>query len=778
VRSRHVAAAVGAIVGGVTIALVPGLASAHVERASYWPDPGAETVDGEVVGGDVPDTRSLFGALDAGAVGETRVVCMPTPGDTPGGGPATPTVDSAQAATKGKKKKKKKKKRKRKKKKQQQKRQFQATAAELAALQDHPSMQRLDQSIAQARTNGVVIRPSEGPVFERVNGDTVGPGAAWNAYLDALRAFNLELLAQCNYNSIQRAVNDSGNNDRVVVMPGVYTEPESRAVPDYKSQNAPEWQNNPCKDLVERNDTGSTGALSYRYQFHCPNHQNLIAVMGRAPDKDATNGDANGEEEPPFPSASDPRKDGIPDADGQPDGGGHCIRCNLQLEGSGISPDDVVVDSGRVESGNGAPMESDKDIGIRADRADGFVLRNMTVRHSEEHDIYSPETDGLLLERFKTYFNGHYGVLTFVADNHLIQDCDAAGSGDAAIYPGSSAEKGEQRNDRPATPFDADDQAVNHTMNDPSDPDGYSTEIRRCDMRHSNTGYSGTAGNSVWIHHNDFYDNAMGLVTDVFTASGHPGFPQDSDLIEDNEFYSNNFNLYVEDENGNLNVCDSANGENPGPHGPNQGCTDVIPRIPAPVGTAMFLPGVNNNTIRNNHMWNNWRRGTMLFAVPDSFVCGNVNPIAGGNQQYGCDETEFNTSHRNEQRNNVMGRSPNHASDPTWDDYQGGSNTPDAEDPNGLDFWWDQGGTPGAANYKNCWVDNTGAEGDEASVSSLPAAPLLPGESGSVQSCATSAGAGSTFGQFGELIDCLGKFEFDTPGACTWFATPTEPQPD
>ena len=609
-----------------------------------------------------------------------------------------------------------------------------------------------------------MIRPSEGPVFEKVNGDTVAPGAAWNAYLDALRDFNLQLLAQCNYNSIQQAVNESGNNDRVVVMPGTYTEPESRAVPDFKNQNAPEWQNNPCKDLVEQNDTGSTGALSYRYQFHCPNHQTLIAVMGRTPDRDDTNGDANDEEVPPFPAANDPRRDGIPDADGDPDGGGNCIRCNLQLEGSGISPDDVVVDSGRVESGNGAPMESDKDVGIRIDRADGFVLRNMTVRHAEEHDIYSPETDGLRLERFKTYFNGEYGVLTFVARHHLIQDCDAAGSGDAAIYPGSSAEYGEQAAD---PNVDVDSQSLNHTMSSE-----YGTEIRRCDMHHSSTGYSGTASNSVWIHDNDFYDNAMGLVTDVFTASGHPGFPQDSDLIEDNEFYSNNFNPYVEDENGNLNICDSANGENPGPHGPDQGCTDVVPRIPAPVGTAFFLPGVNNNTIRNNHMWDNWRRGTMLFAVPDSFVCGNINPLAGGNMQHGCDETEFNTSHRNEQRDNVMGRSPNHAPDPTWPSGQ------DAEDPNGLDFWWDQGGTPGAANYKNCWVDNTGPEGDEASISSLPAAPFLPGESGSLQDCAASAGAGSTFGQFQELIDCLGKYEFDTPGACTWFATPTEPPPD
>jgi hypothetical protein len=173
-------------------------------------------------------------------------------------------------------------------------------------------------------------------------------------------------------------------------------------------------------------------------------------------------------------------------------------------------------------------------------------------------------------------------------------------------------------------------------------------------------------------------------------------------------------------------------------------------------------------------MWNNWRRGTMLFSVPDNFVCGNVNPVAGGNQQYGCDETEVNTSHRNEQHDNRMGRSPTvplgGTADETW---PGGANE---EDPNGLDFWWDQGGMPGANNYKNCWYDNDGPEANGSGLTSLPAGPLLPGESTSVQSCATSHGAGSTFGQIGELLNCLGDYEFDTD-ACDWFVTPQEPQP-
>ena len=56
-------------------------------------------------------------------------------------------------------------------------------------------------------------------------------------------------------------------------MPGVYTEPTSRSKPT----------NDPACDQYEiTNDKSQAGAVSYAYQFHCPNDQNLIAVIGRA----------------------------------------------------------------------------------------------------------------------------------------------------------------------------------------------------------------------------------------------------------------------------------------------------------------------------------------------------------------------------------------------------------------------------------------------------------------------------------------------------------------
>ena len=49
---------------------------AHVERASYWPDPAPDTGITPAAGGAVPPARSLYTALDKKPPGTTRVVCQ------------------------------------------------------------------------------------------------------------------------------------------------------------------------------------------------------------------------------------------------------------------------------------------------------------------------------------------------------------------------------------------------------------------------------------------------------------------------------------------------------------------------------------------------------------------------------------------------------------------------------------------------------------------------------------------------------------------------------
>jgi len=517
------------------------------------------------------------------------------------------------------------------------------------------SLDLLKRSIQHARKHGYLLRPTDRRHISKKRA------------AELLR-INKALARMCKFHEIQTAVNAAGNNGRVVIMPGLYTEPTARKnpTPDHR-----------CDNLREKNDRGESNAVSYKYQYKCPHDQNLIAVMGRAPGKGK--------------DPSEPREDrhGIPNV-------GPCVRCNLQMQGSGVGPDDVIVDAGNVKSGNHAPIDPVKDVGIRADRADGFVLRNLTVRHAGEHDIYILETDGYLTDRTKTFYAGEYGILTFVEDHGRMQNCEAAGNGDSGVYPGASAPTRDQYR--------------------PGDGPRFSQEIRWCDSHHNALGYSGTDGDAVHIHNNHFFDNAEGWSTDVFTAAGHPGFPSRDTVVEHNNFYSNNFNPYVKG-------------------------SDVEPSVPVPVGAGLWIAGGNRETVRFNRFWDNWRRGTMLFAVPDATVCADQH-------QAGCDPKKVSTSFNNRFYGNIMGVAPNGATKP-----------------NGTDFWWDSM----VGNTGNCWYGNIPASGRQITMSPNP----LPDCNGG-RNPSSSIGTGTAPQNQAELANCLGDIEFDT-STCPWFKTPPKP---
>jgi hypothetical protein len=125
------------------------------------------------------------------------------------------------------------------------------------------SLQRALRQIRRAERNGYYVRPAD----DR----TVSPRLArW------VERANRLLFKRCKYDEIQPAVTAARNNDRVVIMPGVYTEPTARKAPTQDPACA--------KYKVNGDKPGTEGeALSYAYQWHCPNDQNLIAVLGREP---------------------------------------------------------------------------------------------------------------------------------------------------------------------------------------------------------------------------------------------------------------------------------------------------------------------------------------------------------------------------------------------------------------------------------------------------------------------------------------------------------------
>ena len=511
----------------------------------------------------------------------------------------------------------------------------------------------------------------------------------------ALKKLNTDLFEECDYEDIQAAVDDSGNNDRIVVMPGHYIEAPSRAKPT----------DDPACDQYELGD----GSVSYEYQVNCPNDQSLIFVQGREV----------GADPPPDPALED--RHGIPDE-------GDCLRCNLQIEGSGVLPNDVLVDAASDPENTklkelGTPI---KDVGMRIDRADGFVLRNMTFAHALEHGVYVMETDGFLLEDSKYFYNGEYGSLMFQTDHGMTDTCEGMGHGDSAIYPGAAADVGEDA---------ADDAPVFYP-----DAPRTSNTISNCDIHHNTLGYSGTMGNATRVTDSHFWDNGTAIATDSLGAGGHPGFPQDSARFDHNEIWSNNFNSFEED-------------------------SDVVPRVPVPVGVGIFIAGGNNNEIDNNRIWDNWKRGTMLLALPD--------PL------FDLDTVLNSTSHRNRYHDNVMSKDP-----------QG------RKDPNGVDFWWDAaapleidedgpGGDPPTVIMEsgvedNCWHDN----GKFTSDPPAPADPQVPEEGTLPALCDNTTDNSAVYSSvyFGraanELLPCQGAIGggvFD-PDACHWFRTPQEPK--
>ena len=500
----------------------------------------------------------------------------------------------------------------------------------------------------------------------------------------AVRRRNLRLLPDCRYRNIQRAVNDASNNYRILVLPGVYNEVPSKGPPPAG-----------CEAIYAKNDARQT--LTYEEHRQCPNVNGLISILG----------DTNGNR--------------ICDS-----------KCNIQIEGTGDTRDDVIINGNRIKGNI-----------IRLDRADGAYITNLTAELSEDNNMYAIETNGFVWDRIVSRYSQNYAFLSFTSDHGIYSYCEASHSGDSGVYPGSGPD-------------------ARHGQPD-ANGDVYGIIIHHCDSHDNTIGYSGTAGNGVWAHHNKFHHNSAGITTDSF-ASGHPGMPQDSSKWTNNLVYSNNVNIFTDDRDD---FCrDTPWHERTDP-------TVVCPTFQVPVGTGMLIAGGNDNIVEDNYFFDNWRNGTMLFWVPATFRGEQDNA------------RNYDTSVNNRYAGNCMGIRPA-VLDPDQVDFNA---CPGTSDVNGTDFWWDEeegmdcdpeqsGCTETAAgNLKgNCWGGNTGASGTPTSdpiAALLPNCPGLdafrPGQS-SKQAFLVPCATWEPY----DNPDTPGIRESDPPG-CDWFTTPSEP---
>jgi Right handed beta helix region len=274
--------------------------------------------------------------------------------------------------------------------------------------------------------------------------------------------------------------------------------------------------------------------------------------------------------------------------------------------------------------GVGGPViiEGKKQVGIRADRADGFYLRGVTVRGFGEDGVGVSETDGFVLDQVSGLGNGGHGLASYTSDHGLITDCTASGNGDAGIATASAADRQGGR---------------------------LAVEVRRCRSYGNLIGYSGTAGDSVYVHDNQFNGNSTGAMLDSSVQA--VGMPQNHAMFVANQVYDNNADFY-------------------------HGCHAQCPRRAVPVGTGMLLAGGDENTYASNLVYDNWRFGIAQYWIPAN-LRGETDPAK-----------QRDTSHGNRYVGNLMGVTP--AGLPA---------------PNGTDFWWDEQGD------RNCWQSNASATG-------------------------------------------------------------------
>ena len=396
-------------------------------------------------------------------------------------------------------------------------------------------------------------------------------------YSGELMMKNLGLFDECRargHRYLQEAIDAAPDGARILMLPGVYSEEASLAPLSEE-----------CLHLKTPIAVTGFPLLSHEQQKQCPHLENLVGIFDRR---------------------------------------------NLQIEGTGAAPSDVVLD------GKWQKLEI-----LRADRANGIYLRNFQVQKANDNAIYILETDGFVIDHVLSRWNDSYGFLSFATDHGLYTDCEAYGNGDSGIYPGGTSD-------------------INHNRG--FDVPRYAVEVRNCHSHDNVVGYSGTGGDSVWVHDSEFDRNTIGASMDS-AFPNHPGLPQNHAKLERNRIHNNNANFYASIRDG---TCKRPYAD----RGLDEG--KLCPTVGPPIGTGVIIAGGNYNLFRDNWVYDNWRVGFILLWVP-GFVRGDLSL-----------GTQFDNSFNNRFSANHMGVSP-----------AGGAA------PNGLDYWWDGVGSG------NCWGDGS-----------------------------------------------------------------------
>lgn len=585
----------------------------------------------------------------------------------------------------------------------------------------------------------------------------------------ALRQVNEQLLRECKYQHLQAAVDAvTQRGTTIYVLPGIYREEPSIRALEQNFGAATAADRDFCQAVVAR----GPGKLSYEEQYRCRFIQNTVAIFGD-PDytDDDCGDDTNGVCTHPQTHACDTTKSA-------------CQYYELQIEGTGEKVTDVIFEGSFINKPGDAADGHFKYLnGIRADRADGIYFRNFTTQIYEFNAVYVMETDGYVFDRLLSRWVDEYAFLSFASDHGLYDYTEGYGVADSVQYPGSGGDIYKDMNHAQA----------NLRLRQ-------ATEVRNSKGHHSALGYSGTAGNSPWVHNNEFYKNQTGMATES-VYGGHPGMPQDHALWEKNKIYANNRDYYqLVTADG---PCIAKKPRDRGVVPKELGYFDELPQdyqeaimdrtvicppIPFPTGTGIIIAGGNYDVVNQNEVFDNWRQGMWLLAIPTLIHKLTDNPQSPLDQAGLAGPIEQNDpTGQVSTVNDALGA----VTDPGNSDVvtepiftahfnrvtanRFGENTLSSNSlgqPNGVDIWWDNSGTG------NCFVDNTSKQGTVTTdlgvlgVTGLPT-DCTDGAPDTVQQLITARPD-----RIAEFVDCLNynRNNPDSKGTCPFFTAINAPQ--
>lgn len=335
---------------------------------------------------------------------------------------------------------------------------------------------------------------------------------------------------------------------------------------------------------------------------------------------------------------------------------------DLTIEGTKKNRKKTVLEGKNAKGELGAAQN-----GIEAISVDGLVLRNMWARNYQSNGFFihasneeGQHCNGYTMDNLLASDNRSYGLFAKNCFGGKMINSAGYHHGDSAFYVGE-------------TPCDG-KKWTNHGVAPPPKPCQRKPKwtLLKNDRGYENVlGYSGTNSKYVKIVESAFYNNGAGIVPNTLDSEGFE--PNGWNVFERNDVFWNNYNYFLSASK--FHTVSGGLGQLAGA------------TVNYPTGVGIVLYGGDENVVRDNDVFGNYKWGIASFSGPGEVFVANV----------GDDAKNIN----NEIVENTMGR--------------------EGADPNGeFDFWND------ATGAGNCWGGNSPAATFAPGNGSTPLSTIYP----------------------------------------------------